>query len=68
MLVIQRATNGTEYQYSFLCKYTTLNAMNFAEIVHMQSNLNLLPHHTIAAAELALPRKLHSSEKPFKTK
>lgn len=30
---------------------------------HMQSNLNLLPHHIIAAAELALGAKLHSSEK-----
>lgn len=29
----------------------------------MQSNLNLLPHHIIAAAELALGAKLHSSEK-----
>ena len=29
----------------------------------MQSNLNLLPHHIIAAAELVLGAKLHSSEK-----
>lgn len=66
LLVIRRATNGTEYQLS-LQIHDMLNAMIFAEIVLVQSNLNLLPHHTIAAAALALPTKLHS-EKPFKTK